>query len=86
MAYGNESGLVTCDLTSDLLRMAYGNESGLVIVDTVQRTCLLNLGTPDLYGPADPYQRAPRSPKQRPEDDLGRSPDSEQVSGHSWRA
>ena len=62
------------------LSLAYGNENGLVIVDTVQRTCLLNLGTPDLYGPADPYQRAPRSPKQRPEEaDLGRSPDSEQV-------
>ncbi|XP_043235836.1 syntaxin-binding protein 5-like isoform X13 [Amphibalanus amphitrite] len=62
--------------------LAYGNESGLVIVDTVQRTCLLNLGTPDLYGPADPYQRAPRSPKQRAEEaDLGRSPDSEQING-----
>ncbi|XP_037082478.1 syntaxin-binding protein 5-like [Pollicipes pollicipes] len=61
--------------------MAYGNESGLVIVDTMQRTCLLNLGTPDLYGPADPYQRAPRSPKQRADEDLGLSPDSEQING-----
>ncbi|CAG0915956.1 unnamed protein product [Notodromas monacha] len=45
------------------LRLAYGNESGLVIVDMLQRTCLLNMGTPDLYGTADPYQRAARSPK-----------------------
>ena len=31
-------------------RLAFGNESGLAIVDYVQKTCLLNLGTPDLYG------------------------------------
>ncbi len=43
--------------------MAYGNESGLVVVDIFQKICLLNIGTPDLYGTADPYQRAPRSPK-----------------------
>ncbi|XP_071449557.1 syntaxin-binding protein 5 isoform X3 [Hetaerina americana] len=44
--------------------MAYGNEVGLAIVDMVQRVCLLSVGTPDLYGAADPYQRVPRSPKQ----------------------
>lgn len=43
--------------------MAYGNESGLVIVDIVQKVCLLNIGSPDLYGAQDPYSRAPRSPK-----------------------
>lgn len=43
--------------------MAYGNECGIAIVDIVQKTCLMNLGTPDLYGSADPYQRIPRSPK-----------------------
>ena len=31
-------------------RLAFGNESGLAIVDFIQKTCLLNLGTPDLYG------------------------------------
>ena len=31
-------------------RLAFGNECGLAIVDTVQKTCLLNMGTPDLYG------------------------------------
>ena len=56
----------------DCKRLAYGNDSGLVIVDMLQRTCLLNMGTPDLYGTADPYQRAARSPKKydRDKDDL----------------
>ncbi|XP_060525863.1 LOW QUALITY PROTEIN: syntaxin-binding protein 5 [Cylas formicarius] len=43
--------------------MAYGNEAGLVIVDIEQRVCLLNVGSPDLYGAQDPYSRVPRSPK-----------------------
>lgn len=43
--------------------MAYGNESGIVVVDIVQKICLLNIGSPDLYGAQDPYSRAPRSPK-----------------------
>ncbi|KAL4233705.1 Syntaxin-binding protein 5 [Mactra antiquata] len=43
--------------------LAFGNESGLAIVDIIQKSVLLNLGTPDLYGSMDPYQRAPRSPK-----------------------
>ncbi|XP_076058257.1 syntaxin-binding protein tomosyn isoform X6 [Oratosquilla oratoria] len=43
--------------------ISYGNESGLVIIDYIQKTCLLNMGTPELYGDADPYQRVPRSPK-----------------------
>ena len=30
--------------------MAFGNECGLAIVDVTQKTVLLNLGTPDLYG------------------------------------
>lgn len=44
-------------------RMAYGNEAGIVVVDIEQRVCLLNIGSPDLYGAQDPYSRAPRSPK-----------------------
>ena len=43
--------------------MAYGNGSGLVIVDIVQFVCLLNMGTADLYGSLDPFQRMPKSPK-----------------------
>lgn len=43
--------------------LAYGNECGLVVVDLCTKTCVLNLGTPDLYGSSDPYQRVARSPK-----------------------
>lgn len=43
--------------------MTYGNEVGIVIVDIEQKVCLLNIGSPDLYGAQDPYSRVPRSPK-----------------------
>ena len=43
--------------------MAYGNEAGIVIIDVEQKVCLLNVGSPDLYGAQDPYSRVPRSPK-----------------------
>lgn len=43
--------------------MAYGNEAGIVVIDIEQRVCLLNVGSPDLYGAQDPYSRVPRSPK-----------------------
>ncbi|XP_075228218.1 syntaxin-binding protein tomosyn [Lycorma delicatula] len=64
--------------------MAYGNESGIVIVDIVQKCSLLNIGTPDLYGSADPYQRVPRSPKRNPlceggDNERCRSPSIDQV-------
>lgn len=64
--------------------MAYGNEVGIVIVDIIQKVCLLNMGTPDLYGNADPYQRVPRSPKRAAaesysSDDRCRSPTTDQV-------
>ena len=75
-----------------LSRMAYGNSCGLVIVDIVQRVCVLSMGTPDIYGNADPYQRAPRSPKRHPgsgalsdtfretaDDRSGSSPTTDQV-------
>lgn len=75
-------------------RMAYGNESGIAVVDIVQKTCVLSMGTPDLYGSADPYQRVPRSPKRggqpaapsdftnpgaREDDPRCRSPSTDQV-------
>lgn len=63
-------------------RLSYGNESGLVIVDYIAKTCILNMGTPELYGSADPYQRVPRSPKRNEsnkEDERCRSPSSDQV-------
>jgi hypothetical protein len=31
-------------------RLAIGNESGLIIVDIVQKCCMSNIATPDLYG------------------------------------
>ncbi len=63
--------------------MAYGNEHGLVIVDIIQKICLLNVASPDLYGAQDPYSRAPRSPKRVDtinRDDQARSPSIDQVS------
>lgn len=50
-------------LSSNFGLMAYGNGSGIVIVDVVQFQCLLNMGTADLYGALDPFQRMPKSPK-----------------------
>jgi len=32
------------------VRLAFGNECGIAIIDIVQKTCLLSMGTPDLYG------------------------------------
>lgn len=66
-----------------IYRMAYGTEHGLVIVDIVQKICLLNVASPDLYGAQDPYSRAPRSPKRADtltRDEQARSPSIDQVS------
>lgn len=63
--------------------MAYGTEHGLVIVDIVQKICLLNVASPDLYGAQDPYSRTPRSPKRADtltRDEQARSPSIDQVS------
>lgn len=64
------------------IRMAYGNESGLAIVDVVQKVCLFNVASPDLYGAQDPYSRTPRSPKRSEpySRDEQRSPSIDQVS------
>ncbi|XP_066557034.1 syntaxin-binding protein 5 isoform X7 [Amia ocellicauda] len=43
--------------------VVFGNSNGLAIVDYIQKTVLLNLGTIELYGSNDPYQRQPRSPR-----------------------
>lgn len=51
--------------------MAYGNEAGIVIIDIEQKVCLLNVGSPDLYGAQDPYSRAPRSPKKGQNNAMG---------------
>lgn len=91
--YNYKYRLCFFDITS-ILRMAYGNEAGIVIVDIEQKVCLLNVGTPDLYGAQDPYSRVPRSPKrgQNPNESLPinmdkderqpRSPSIDQVSSY----
>uniref|UniRef100_A0A8C8VKU1 Syntaxin-binding protein 5-like n=1 Tax=Pelusios castaneus TaxID=367368 RepID=A0A8C8VKU1_9SAUR len=43
--------------------VAFGNCNGLAVVDFMQKTILLSMGTIDLYGSSDPYQRQPRSPR-----------------------
>lgn len=66
-----------------LFRMAFGNESGLAIVDIIQKVCLFNVASPDLYGAQDPYSRVPRSPKRSEPSflkDEQRSPSIDQVS------
>ncbi|XP_033122221.1 syntaxin-binding protein 5-like isoform X2 [Anneissia japonica] len=61
---GEPPPLVTClQINSFYGLVAFGTVNGLVIVDYIQKTCLLHMGTPNLYGSADPYQRTPRSPK-----------------------
>ncbi|XP_071492049.1 syntaxin-binding protein 5-like [Diadema antillarum] len=61
---GEPPPTITCvEISSSYGLLAFGTTNGLAIVDYLQRTCLLNMGTPDLYGSADPYQRTPRSPK-----------------------
>uniref|UniRef100_A0A8B9Q7H2 Syntaxin-binding protein 5-like n=1 Tax=Apteryx owenii TaxID=8824 RepID=A0A8B9Q7H2_APTOW len=43
--------------------VTFGNCNGLAVVDFMQKTVLLSMGTLDLYGSSDPYQRQPRSPR-----------------------
>ncbi|ESO87245.1 hypothetical protein LOTGIDRAFT_154747 [Lottia gigantea] len=63
---GEPPGSITSlSLNSSYGLMSFGNESGIAIIDILQKSCLLNLGTPDLYGSMDPYQRAPRSPRNK---------------------
>ncbi|KAJ3606979.1 hypothetical protein NHX12_026494 [Muraenolepis orangiensis] len=50
-------------LNSSYGLVVFGNSNGLAVVDYVQRSVLLNLGTVELYGSNDPYQRQPRSPR-----------------------
>ncbi|XP_013422005.1 syntaxin-binding protein 5 [Lingula anatina] len=94
---GEKPGNITSiSVNSSYGLLAFGNDTGLAIVDYMQKTCLLNMGTPDLYGSMDPYQRVPRSPKttkSRPNDLQGvqaqnsttsedcKSPTSEQING-----
>ncbi|KAK3089384.1 hypothetical protein FSP39_003169 [Pinctada imbricata] len=57
--------ITTMAVNSSYGLLAFGNESGLAIIDYVQKTVLISMGTPDLYGTMDPYQRVPRSPRSK---------------------
>ncbi|KAF0023569.1 hypothetical protein F2P81_024199 [Scophthalmus maximus] len=62
------SGEPPQQITSMVLNSSYGlvvfgNSNGLAVVDYIQKTVVLNLGTVELYGSNDPYQRQPRSPR-----------------------
>ncbi|XP_055333757.1 syntaxin-binding protein 5-like [Paramacrobiotus metropolitanus] len=43
--------------------LAIGNEIGLAVIDIIQKHCVMSIGTPDLYGSGDPYNRGSKSPK-----------------------
>lgn len=63
---GDPPGSVTCVALSAVYNlMGIGTEYGLALIDITHRTCLLSIGTPDLYGSLDPYTRTPnpKSPK-----------------------
>uniref|UniRef100_A0A8B9C7P3 Syntaxin binding protein 5L n=1 Tax=Anser brachyrhynchus TaxID=132585 RepID=A0A8B9C7P3_9AVES len=78
--------------------VAFGNCNGLAVVDFMQKTVLLSMGTLDLYGSSDPYQRQPRSPRKSKQFAAGltelsdspvslelercKSPTSDHVNGH----
>ncbi|XP_051908845.1 syntaxin-binding protein 5a isoform X2 [Hippocampus zosterae] len=50
-------------LNSSYGLVVFGNINGVAVVDYIQKTVVLNLGTLELYGSNDPYQRQPRSPR-----------------------
>ncbi|XP_062536379.1 syntaxin-binding protein 5 isoform X4 [Armigeres subalbatus] len=84
--HGTHPGQITAlTINSSYGLMAYGNEYGLAVVDIVQKRCLLNLSTQEIYGSLDMYIKTPRSPKrlesvQSKEDQL-RSPSIDQING-----
>ncbi|XP_067896034.1 syntaxin-binding protein 5-like isoform X1 [Heterodontus francisci] len=43
--------------------VTFGNCNGLAVVDFMQKTILLSMGTIELYGTSDPFQRQLRSPR-----------------------
>ncbi|XP_015219332.2 syntaxin-binding protein 5-like isoform X3 [Lepisosteus oculatus] len=55
--------ITSLDINSAYGLVAFGNCNGLAVVDFIQKTVLLSMGTLDLYGSSDPYQRLIRSPR-----------------------
>uniref|UniRef100_A0A8C7HB96 Syntaxin-binding protein 5-like n=1 Tax=Oncorhynchus kisutch TaxID=8019 RepID=A0A8C7HB96_ONCKI len=66
-------------LNSSYGLIVFGNSNGLAVVDYLQKTVLLNLGTVELYGSNDPYQRQPRSPRKTRQPSGGNGKDCYQV-------
>ncbi|CAN7989536.1 unnamed protein product [Ixodes hexagonus] len=78
-ARGETPGHITSlSVNSTYNLLAYGNECGLVIVDLSTKTCVLNLGTPDLYGKRafifygrnKTWANQPQQPCNHPSEDL----------------
>ncbi|XP_055371132.1 syntaxin-binding protein 5 isoform X6 [Condylostylus longicornis] len=83
---GSHPGQITSlSINSSYGLMAYGNEYGIAVVDIIQKVCLLNVASPDLYGAQDPYSRVPKSPKRSDnnKDEQARSPSIDQDSSVS---
>ncbi|XP_037918908.1 syntaxin-binding protein 5 isoform X6 [Hermetia illucens] len=83
---GSHPGQITSlSINSSYGLMAYGNEYGIAVIDIVQKICLLNVASPDLYGAQDPYSRVPKSPKRgdsaQIKDEQTRSPSIDQING-----
>ncbi|XP_037918905.1 syntaxin-binding protein 5 isoform X3 [Hermetia illucens] len=81
---GSHPGQITSlSINSSYGLMAYGNEYGIAVIDIVQKICLLNVASPDLYGAQDPYSRVPKSPKRgdsaQIKDEQTRSPSIDQL-------
>lgn len=58
-----QSTITSLTVNSLYKLLAFGNECGIAIIDFVQKTLLLSVGTPELYGIADPYPRGLRVSK-----------------------
>ncbi|XP_038657863.1 syntaxin-binding protein 5-like isoform X2 [Scyliorhinus canicula] len=55
---------ITCLAVSSAFGLvAFGNCNGLAVVDFMQKTILLSMGTIELYGTSDPFQRQLKSPR-----------------------
>ncbi|XP_058838806.1 syntaxin-binding protein 5 [Topomyia yanbarensis] len=84
--HGTHPGQITAlTINSSYGLMAYGNEYGLAVIDIVQRTCLLNMSTQEVFTSFDIFPQTPRSPKrlesvQSKEDQIG-SPSIDQING-----
>ncbi|XP_029559018.1 syntaxin-binding protein 5-like isoform X2 [Salmo trutta] len=90
--------ITSLDINSAYGLLAFGNCNGLTVVDFLQKTILMCMGTLDLYGAADPYQRLTRSPRKNRQSTSGltelsdnqvsmdmersKSPTSDHVNGH----